>query len=131
VIWETGAYDAVRSVDLDEFIGTVQNGIEKLRDKKIDLMMMDLQYGKAMQAMIDMERYRDALTWLTDVNGTYFFRRYALMRYWKDGDVFDYTNPPGKDYQQLAVRVYECLAFRLADAIAVATVLTTAGNTTN
>lgn len=131
LIWETGAYDAVRSIDLDEFIGTVQNGIEKLREKKIDLLMMDLQYGKAMQAMIDMERYRDALTWLTDVNGAYFFRRYALMKYWKDVDVFDYTNPPGKDYQQLAVRVYECLAYRLADAIAVGAVLTTAGNTTN
>lgn len=131
VIWDTGAYDAVRSVDLDEFIGTVQNGIEKMRDKKIDLMVMDLQYGKVMQAMLDMERYRDALTWLTDVNETYFFRRYALMKYWKDASVFDYTNPPGKDYQQLAVRVYECLAYRMADAIAVAAVLTTAGNATN
>lgn len=131
VIWDTGAYDAVRSIDLDEFIGTIQNGIEKMRDKKIDLLLMDLQYGKVMQAMLDMERYRDALAWLTEVNGTYFFGRYALMKYWKDAGIFDYTNPPGKDYQQLAVRVYECLGYRLADAIAGAAVLKTAGNATN
>jgi len=131
VIWETGAYDAVRFVDVDEFVATVQGGIETLHEKKIDVMIMDLQYGKAAQSMIDVERYGDALGWLADVNDAYFFRRFDLMKYWREREVFNYTNPPGKDYQQLAVRVYECLAYRLADAISAAATVTTIGSATD
>lgn len=118
VLWETGTYDAVLGVDLDEFAHTLQAGIEQLRDQGSDVMLIDMQYARLSALVLDTEHYQDTLAQVADVEDVYLFRRHELMHYWADTGIFDYSAPPHHDYHKLADQVYECLAYRLADAIA-------------
>lgn len=117
VIWEPGAFDAVHGRDPHEFTQTVQDGIEAVKAAGADLMLVDFQFGRPVEALVDVSPYRDVLGWLTEANGVYLFRRYALMRYWAQEGVFNYMDPPAHDFGRLASDVYDCIARRMADAV--------------
>ncbi len=118
-IWETGITDAVRGIDPEEFTATMQSGLDRLKESHIESMLIDMQYSRATASIINFENYLNALHHIGDVNDMYVFRRYQIMRYWSENGVFDFDNWP-KAGAQLAARVYDCLARRLADAIELA-----------
>jgi len=115
-IWETGITDAVRGVDPEEFAVTMQSGLDRLKDSKIEAMLIDMQFSRATASVINFDSYLNALHHAADINDIYVFRRYQMMRYWSENGVFDFDNWP-KAGAQLAARVYDCVARRLADAI--------------
>src|SRR5215471_15161801 len=42
VIWETGTTDAVRGVGVDDFAAALQTGIEDLKARSVDIMLVDM-----------------------------------------------------------------------------------------
>jgi hypothetical protein len=44
VIWETGISDAVRGIDTDEFAAALQTGIDELKNRAIDILLVDMQF---------------------------------------------------------------------------------------
>ena len=117
VIWETGTFDAVRSVDVDIFASALSAGLADLRDHKFDVMLINMQYSRDTASVINFEPYLDALQHEADVDDVYLFRRFEMMRYWSETGVFQLAEVPPARRAALVAQVYNCLGERLADAI--------------
>jgi lysophospholipase L1-like esterase len=121
VIWETGTTDAVRQVEIDEFASALETGINRLKEHGNELMLVEMQFSRATATVINFDRYLETLRKAGDVADVYVFHRFELMRHWSDQGVFNFEEVPKEKREELAARVYECVALRLADAIAWAT----------
>jgi len=116
-IWETGINDAVRGTDVDEFAETLQSGVEQLKNRAIDIVLVDMQFSRSATALINFEAYLKALHRVGDLADVYVLPRFAMMRYWSEQNVFNFDNVADADRARLAARVYQCLAQKLAQVI--------------
>jgi hypothetical protein len=117
VIWETGTFDAARNVDVDLFASALESGLAALRTHKFDIVLVNMQYSRNTASVINFEPYLDAMQHEADVNESYLFRRFEMMRYWSENGVFQLADVPPERRAALATDVYGCLGERLADAI--------------
>ncbi len=117
VIWETGATDAVRGIDVDEFAGTLQTGADELRARSIDLIFVNMQFSERITAVVDFERYLKAIYRVADFADLYVFPRYEIMRYWSEQNMFNFDNLAKAERALLAAKIYQCLGLKLAEAI--------------
>jgi lysophospholipase L1-like esterase len=117
VIWETGTFDAARAVDVDVFADALETGIAALREHHFDILLMNMQYSRSSASIIDFAPYLEAMEQRADVDDVYLFRRFEMMRYWSENDIFQFADVPREQRAALAAEVYDCLAQRLADAI--------------
>jgi lysophospholipase L1-like esterase len=116
-IWETGINDAVRGTDVDEFAETLQTGVDELKNRAIDIMLVDMQFSKSATALINFDAYLKALHRVADLADVYVLPRFEMMRYWSEQNVFNFDDVAPGDRAKLAARVYKCLAEKLAFAI--------------
>ena len=117
VIWETGINDAVRGTDVDDFAATLQTGVDQLKNRAIDIIMVDMQFSKSATALINFEAYLKALHRVGDLAEVYVLPRYEMMHYWSDQKVFNFDEVAPDDRAKLAARVYDCIAHKLAQVI--------------
>ena len=117
VIWETGATDAVRGIDVDEFAATLQTGIDELEARSIDVVLMDMQFSPRIMGVVDFDSYLRAIYRVGDLNDLYVFPRYEIMRYWSEQNLFRFDALARADRTNLAAKVYRCLGHALAAAI--------------
>jgi acyl-CoA thioesterase I len=117
VIWETGNFDAARNVDVEIFASALAAGLAELREHKMEVILIDMQYSRNTASVINFEPYLDTMQRTADIDGVYLFRRFDMMKYWSENGVFDFVDVPKEKRTQLAGEVYGCLAERLADAI--------------
>jgi acyl-CoA thioesterase I len=120
VIWETGTTDAVRGVELDDFAAALQGGIDQLKARSIDIILIDMQFSRSTVTVIDFERYLSTLHRVGEVNELYVFPRFEMMRYWSEQNVFNFDGVAKDERASLAASVYECIAGNLAEAIRLA-----------
>jgi acyl-CoA thioesterase I len=119
-IWEVGIVDAVRGVEIDDFAAALQAGINQLKKWAIDIVLVDMQFSRRANTVIDFERYLDTVHQIGDLNDVYVFPRYALMRYWSEQHMFDLDEVAGGERARLAANVYDCIGRQLAEAIRIA-----------
>jgi acyl-CoA thioesterase I len=117
VVWEVGITDAVRGTELEDFAAALQTGIDQLKKRAIDSLLVDMQFSQKTNAVIDFERYLDTVHRVGDLNEVYVFPRYALMRFWSEQHMFDLDEVSGGERVRLAADVYDCIGRRLAEAI--------------
>jgi lysophospholipase L1-like esterase len=117
VVWETGTADAVRSLDVDLFATALEAGLTDLRNHKLDIVLINMQYSRSTASVINFEPYLETMQHTADVDDVYLFRRFEMMKYWSENGVFNFTDVPKEQRAPLAAQVYACLAERLADAI--------------
>jgi len=120
VIWETGTFDAARGVDVDVFAAALESGLAELREHKLETMLINMQYSRNTASVINFMPYLEAMQHIADVDGVYLFRRFEMMKYWAENGIFSFGEVPAERRTELARQVYQCLADRLADAIAYA-----------
>jgi acyl-CoA thioesterase-1 len=120
VIWETGTTDAVRGVGVDDFAAALQTGIDELKARGIDIMLVDMQFSHSTATIIDFVRYLEALHRVGDVNDVNVFPRFEMMRYWSEQNVFNFDGVAKDQRASLAAKVYECIASKLGEAIRLA-----------
>jgi acyl-CoA thioesterase-1 len=120
VIWETGTTDAVRGVEIDDFAAALQGGIDQLKTRKIDIILVDMQFSRSTVTVIDFERYLTTLHRVGEVNELYVFPRFDMMRYWSEQNVFNFDRVAKNERASLAASVYECIGGKLAEAIRLA-----------
>jgi hypothetical protein len=120
VIWETGTTDAVRGVEIDDFAAALQSGIDQLKTRSIDIMLVDMQFSRSTVTVIDFERYLNTLHQVGDVAEVYVFPRFAMMRYWSEQNVFNFDGVAKEERASLAASVYQCIGRKLAEAIRLA-----------
>ena len=117
VIWETGTMEAVRGTDVDEFRQTMQTGIDKLRAAGADVLLMNMQFSRASDAVIHFEPYIAAMRELADINDVPLFRRHAIMRHWAESGVLDLRAGEGEKGRELAANLYDCIGRAMADLV--------------
>ena len=112
VIWQTGTYDAMRSIDPDDFRGAVDEGVAALQNAGTDVILMNLQYSPRTETMISAPPYLDNLRVVAQQHDVPLFDRFAIMRHWNDAGDFDlFSASHGLD---LAKRVHDCLGRALS-----------------
>jgi hypothetical protein len=116
-IWETGINDAVRGTDVDEFAETLQTGVDQLKNRAIDIVLVDMQFSRSATALINFDAYLKALHRVGDLADVYVLPRFEMMRYWSEQNVFNFDDVAPDDRAKLAARVYDCLAQKLAQVI--------------
>ena len=112
VIWQTGTYDAIRSIDPDDFRAGVDEGVVALQNAGVDVVLMNLQYSPRTETMISAPPYLDNLRVVAQQHNVPLFDRFAIMRHWSDAGDFDLSSTSnGVD---LARRVHDCLGRALS-----------------
>jgi hypothetical protein len=117
VIWETGTTDAVRGVEIEDLAAALQSGIDELKARSIDIMLIDMQFSRSTATVINFESYLSTLHRVGDVNDVYVFPRFEMMRYWSEQNVFNFDGVSKEERASLAASVYECIGRKLAEAI--------------
>jgi hypothetical protein len=117
VIWETGTMEAVRGIDVDEFRETVQAGINELLASGTEVVLMNMQFSRETDTMIDFGPYLNAMRELAEANDVPLFRRRGIMRHWAETDVLDLRTREDAKRRQLATKLYECLGRAMADFV--------------
>jgi acyl-CoA thioesterase I len=117
VIWEVGINDAVRGTDLNDFAATLQNGVDELKNRAIDSILVDMQFSRSSATVINFDDYLKALHRVGELSEVYVFPRYEMMRYWSEQKVFNFDDVAAEDRAKLAARVYDCLGRKMAGLI--------------
>ena len=117
VIWETGTMEAVRGTDVDEFRETVQAGINELHTARTEMVLMNMQFSRETDAMIQFGPYLIAMRELADANDVPLFRRHGIMRYWAENDFLDLRSREAEKRRQLAAKLYDCIGHAMADFV--------------
>ena len=112
VIWQTGTYDAMRSIDPDDFRGAVDEGVAALQNAGTDVILMNLQYSPRTETMISAPPYLDNMRVVAQQHDVPLFDRFAIMRHWNEQGDFDlFSTSHGVE---LAKRVHDCLGRALS-----------------
>ncbi|HJS31316.1 MAG TPA: SGNH/GDSL hydrolase family protein [Alphaproteobacteria bacterium] len=118
VIWEAGTSEAVRGIDPESLASGLLEGIDRLTQRGIDVILMDMQYARPTARVINFDPYVEALSQAGLIRNVYVFARHAVMREWIEDEYVDFSEKQGKEAVVLADRVYACIAQLLADVIA-------------
>jgi hypothetical protein len=112
VVWQTGTYDAMRSIDPDEFRSAVDDGVAAMQKGGADVILMNLQYSPRMETMLSPSPYLDNMRVVAQQHDVPLFDRFSIMRHWNESGEFDlFSTSPGVD---LARRVHDCLGRALS-----------------
>lgn len=117
VIWQVGTNDVLRDRDPALDAAILRDGVQRLKNADIDVVMMDMQYAPAVTAH---GRYRDMLHAIDAVGyaeGVPVFHRFAVMRAWSEGNDTPISALLAADGLHMNDRSYGCLAELLADGI--------------
>jgi len=117
VVWEAGISDAVRGIELDDFAAALQAGIDEVKNRAIDILLVDMQFSRRTSTVIDFEQYLDTIHRIGEVNEAYVFPRFAMMRYWSEQNMFNFDEVAEEERTRLAAKVYDCIGKKLAHAI--------------
>ena len=112
VIWQTGTYDAMRSIDPDDFRGAVDEGVAALQNAGTDVILMNLQYSPRTETMISAPPYLDNMRVVAQQHDVPLFDRFAIMRHWNEAGDFDLFSV--SHGLELAKRVHDCLGRALS-----------------
>ncbi|MBR0650530.1 hypothetical protein GXW78_12720 [Roseomonas terrae] len=114
VIWQAGTTEALRSLPIDDMATIVGEGLERLRARGIDAVLMGIQFSRFLRANVDLEPYRDALRLLAATGNAGFFSRYDIMRAWVDAGTVDVERAATARRTAEVDKLNDCLARALA-----------------
>jgi len=115
VVWQVGTNDAIRHVSIDGFKACLKKALAWLADNRIDVVLIDPQYGVVLTKDEYYERVVTAIAEIAREAGVLLVDRFEAMReLQKDrGDTFYLTS----DNVHLNDRGHRCMAEQLARAI--------------
>lgn len=117
VIWQTGVNDALKHVDPQAFRRTVSLGVDKLRKRGIDVVLLDMQYFPRSERIEGFDRYLNAMRDIAEERKIPLLRRYAIMKYLVKSSQFTARELLAKDLFHLNDVSYSCLGAFIADAM--------------
>ena len=115
VIWQTGTFDALRGIDLEEFRANLASGVERLQAGGADVILMNMQYSPRTESMIALGGYADNMRWVARERVVPLFDRRAIRRHWNDSGSLD-LYAATRDVA-LAKRAHDCIGRALASMI--------------
>ena len=115
VLWQLGTNDALARVPIDEFEETVTSTIEWLKENKIDVVLVGLQYTARFARDDNYAAVRDTLRKIAAQQNILYVRRFEAMRY-----ISSVRNQPpilSGDDLHLNDLGYHCMAEHIAHAV--------------
>ena len=116
VVWQVGANGAMKRMPPDLFKKLLATGVQRLREARIDVVLMDNQRAPAILASPDHVRIDQALADVALGAGAGLFGRGALMDQWRtSGFPYEsFVSDDGVHHNDLG---YRCIARALSQAI--------------
>jgi acyl-CoA thioesterase I len=115
VVWQVGTNDAIRHVDLESFRNCLRRTLAWLREQKVDVVLVDPQYGDALTADGYYERVVTAIAEVARESRVLLVDRFEAMKEIarEKGDKFYLTS----DNLHLNDTGHRCMAEQMARAI--------------
>lgn len=114
VLWQTGAVEAARNLDLDELATTLDTGLERISAAGADAVLIDPQFSRFLRANANVEPYREAMRLAAAAHNAPLVRRYDLMHAWAEAEKVDLERAPRAAKVATADRLNDCLAQAIA-----------------
>ena len=118
VLWQAGTVEAVRGLDPDDMGEAMRQGLERIRRRGADIIILDQQYSRFLRANANIDPYRDKLRLVAAATGAPLFRRYDLMQHWVETGALDLERTARADRGAATDRLNDCLARALVELIA-------------
>ena len=114
VIWETGTPEAVRGLNVEEFVAAMRDGIDRLAETRTDILLVEPQYARKTAMMINFTPYLEAIAQAAAMRDLIVFPRYAVMRFWSEHEQIVVDGLPLNMMAETADKVYDCVARLIA-----------------
>lgn len=118
VLWQTATVEAVRGLEVDAMVETLNEGLERIQAAGADAVLVEPQFSRFLRANANIEPYRDALRLVAAGHGIALFRRYDLMHYWTETERIDLERAPREARIATADRLNDCLAQAIGELLA-------------
>jgi len=117
VIWQLGTNAALRRYNIDSFRRLVNEGVDRLKARGIDVILMTPQYAPAVLALPNEEEYLEVIRTVARGKNAGLFDRFAIMREWFDREQMAYAEFLVRDGLHLNDFGYQCIGRLMAQAI--------------
>jgi acyl-CoA thioesterase-1 len=117
VIWQTGTVDAVRNVSPGQFNQSLADGTDAIIDAGADLILVDPQFSRFLQANADLPPYFGALRNAAALPGVVLFPRFELMQSWSESGGLDLEAAEPADALRSVETLHACLGKLLAEMV--------------
>jgi len=117
VVWQLGTNAALRAQNVSEFRRLLAGGIDRLRARGIDVILMTPQYAPAFNALENEQDYLAAMDEIARDKQVPVFPRYRIMRDWAESDEMPFATFLSRDGLHLNDFGYACIGKLLAQAI--------------
>lgn len=114
VLWQTGTVEAVRNLPPGDFTQALLDGVDAAAEHGADVMLIDPQYSRFLQAHANVEPYERAIEQVAAMPGVELLRRFDLMRYWADDGQLDLERVAEADRGRTLAALHSCLGGYLA-----------------
>ena len=114
VIWQTGTVEAVRNLLPSEFGQTLADGADAAQAANADLVLVDPQFSRFLQANSNLDPYLQALQQVAAMPDVVLFHRFDLMRNWANDGQIDLEHTARSDRQKAIETLHACLGRSLA-----------------
>jgi acyl-CoA thioesterase I len=120
VLWQVGTNDALARISIEEFEKTVQTGLQLLKSKQIDVVLVGLQYTPASVLDKHYADIRTALKRVAEKESVLHVSRYAAMQFLESKKGPSLLSGDGLHLNDLG---YRCMAEHIAQAVIVSSFL--------
>jgi lysophospholipase L1-like esterase len=117
VIWQTGVNDAIRGVKLQDFHASLTKGVDTLRARGIDVILLDMQYYPRSEQVAGYDDYLAAMRTVAKEKSVPILHRFAIMKHLISSGQFTPAQLYAPDLFHQNDLSYGCVSNLLADAI--------------
>ncbi len=114
LLWQTGTVEAVRNISPGDFASTLMDGVDTARSAGADVVLVDSQFSRFLEANTDIDRYKEALQQVAITPGVALFHRFDLMRAWASDGQLDLERTSPAEREHAIERLHACLGESLA-----------------
>lgn len=118
VLWQVGTNSVLRDDPIAPAGRLIHEGLSRLKAAGTDVILIDPQFAPKVLAKADAATMVDLLAQAADVERVDLFRRFAVMRHWRQVSRIPFEVFVSEDELHMNDWSYGCIAKLLAGAIA-------------
>jgi lysophospholipase L1-like esterase len=117
VVWQVGTNAALRAQNVAEFRRLLAGGIDRMRAKGIEVVLMTPQFAPAFNALDNEQNYLAAMAEVAREKSVGVFPRYEIMKFWFETEQLPYARFIARDGLHMNDFGYMCIGRLLAQAL--------------
>jgi acyl-CoA thioesterase I len=114
VLWQTGTVEAVRGLRPDSMHAALDAGVQHVRARGGDTVLIDAIYSRALRANTEFDPYEQVMRQVADLPGVVLFQRYDLTRSWVEKGLLDVEKAAKPDRAMEMDTLHACVGRALA-----------------